>query len=150
MGALESISIDGGTAILSVAGQSFNVASTEASALAIGDYVVAGAAQPSAPGVVYHVGAPYSPGISTVRVKAPVESVDLLQGRLTAGALVVDYTPHLSVDPSLAPSAGDTVEVTGTQPAHGGVLVVSSSGDGISLATLAAGPEALTAAADRR
>ena len=142
--------MDGQTATLNLVGQSFIVTSAEASALVVGDYVVAGAAGSGLPGVVYHVGMPYAPGISTVRVKAPVDSVDLTTGRLTAGTLIADYTPHLSVEPSLAPSVGETVEITGTQPVLGGLLVVSSSGDGISLATVTADSETQTAIADRR
>jgi hypothetical protein len=147
MGALDSISVDGAAVIFSVAGQSFTVSPDEAAAFALHDYVVA-AASGDGPAVVYHVGAPYSPGVSAVRVKTQVASVNLATGTLSAGGLSVDYTPHLSVDPTLAPSAGASVEVSGTQPARGGILVVSGSGDGISLTTV--DPEAQTAGAVRR
>jgi hypothetical protein len=82
---------------------------------------------------VYHVGRPYIPGVSAVGVKALVASVDASRGSVTAGALVIDYTPHLSVDPTLAPSAGETVQAVGTQPVARGALVVSPSGYGILL-----------------
>jgi len=79
--------------------------------------------------------------VSAVRVKAPVGSVDPARGSVTAGELVIDYTPHLSVDPTLAPSAGQTVQVVGTQPVPRGALVVNRSGDGISLVSASVATE---------
>src|SRR6185436_18299928 len=110
-------------------------------ALGVGDYVVAGTTVLGDSAVVYHVGMPYVAGVSVVRVKSSVDSVDAAKGTVTAGALVIDYTPYLSTDPRLAPVAGETVEAVGTQPAPGGALVVSPSGDGISLAPAAATAE---------
>jgi hypothetical protein len=141
MGAVEVVTVEGDAASLTVAGQVFKVSAADTPSFRQGDYVVAGATEPGAEAVVYHVGIPYVPGISTVRVKAAVAGADVVKGTVTAGALTVDYTPHLSFDPTLAPSIGDTVQAAGTQPLLGGALVVRPSGDGISLAVGSASPE---------
>ncbi len=133
MGPVDSVSVDSESTSLTVAGQVFSVSQAEASVFRLGDYVVAGATAPGAPAIVYSAGMPYVPGVSTVRVKAPIASVDAGRGTVTAGKLVINYTPHLSNDPTLAPSTGETVQAVGIQPAPGGALIVSPSGDGISL-----------------
>jgi hypothetical protein len=138
MGVLEAISAEKGSARLVVAGQVFGVPSGEAESFSVGDYLVAGAA-PGAMAVVYHAGVPYVAGLSAVRVKASVGTVDPTTGRLTVGALTVDYTAQLSLDPALAPAAGDVVEVSGIQPVGAGALIVSSSGGGLTVASAASG-----------
>jgi hypothetical protein len=77
---------------------------------------------------------PYVAGLSAVRVKATVASVDPSRGMLTAGGLTVDYTAHLSLDPGVAPAVGDVVEISGIQPIAGGMLIVGSSGGGLRVA----------------
>jgi hypothetical protein len=133
MGAVDAVLQDGDSATLTVAGQVFRVAREEAATYRQGDYVVAGSTAVGALAVVYHVGMPYIPGVSAVRLKAPVGSVDVSRGSITAGALVIDYTPHLSVAPTFTPAAGETVQAVGTQPVPRGALVVSPSGYGISI-----------------
>ena len=135
MGALEAVSRDGNAAVFAVAGQSFSVSADQASDFVPGDYVVAAVARSGATAVVYQLGSPYVPGISTVRLKGTVQSVDVAKGRLAVGALVVDYTPQLATDPAFLPSVGETIEVVGVQPSFGGILVVNSSGHGVSVAT---------------
>jgi hypothetical protein len=134
MGVLEAISIQKGMARLIVAGQAFGVPSTEASVLSVGDYVVAGAAE-GAMAVVYHAGVPYIAGLSTVRVKATVNAADPTTGTLSVGGLTVDYTSQLSLDPALAPLAGDVIEVVGLQAITGGTLTVGSSSGGLTVAS---------------
>jgi hypothetical protein len=138
MGVVDAVFEDRDSATLTVAGQSFSVAREDVFAFRLGDYVVAGSTAADALAVVYHVGMPYVPGVSAVRVKAPVDSVDTARGSVTAGALLIDYTAHLSVDPNLEPLPGQTVHVAGTQPAPRGALVVNPSGYGISLDRAAA------------
>jgi hypothetical protein len=130
MGIVEAVSRGNEVAVLSVAGQRFSVSLTEADLFAIGDYVVAGAADADTSALVYHVGLPYVPGVSSVRVKAPVVSVEPSVGRLTVGALTVDFTAHLVVNP-VSPVAGETVELVGVQPTFEGSLLLDSSGDGL-------------------
>jgi hypothetical protein len=138
MGAVDAVFEDRDSATLMVAGQSFRVAPEDAFAFRMGDYVVAGSTAADTLAVVYHVGMPYIPGVSAVRVKAPVGSVDAARGSVTAGALLIDYTAYLSVDPNLEPVPGQTVHVAGTQPVPRGALVVNPSGFGISLDLAAA------------
>jgi hypothetical protein len=132
MGPVDAISWNAEAATLKVAGQTFNVDLADALDLEVGDYVVAGATQREEPAVVYAVGIPYVPGVSSVRVKAPIDVVRSATGTAMAGDLAIDYTPHLSVDPAFALSSGQVVELSGTQPTRTGVLVVNSSGDGVS------------------
>jgi hypothetical protein len=117
-----------------VVGQTFTITASEAASLAVGDYIVAGAA-PHSLAVVYQVGVPYVSGISVVRVKGPVDEVNSVTGRLTIGSLAVDYTSQLSAKPGLAPAAGDVVDVAGIQPLSGGALIVGSSANALTLAS---------------
>jgi hypothetical protein len=125
MGTLEAISVGKDVARLVVAGQEFDVPPTEALSFSLGDYVVAGAAS-GAMAVIYHAGVPYIPGVSTVRVKASINTVDSTTGRLTVGGLTVDYTSQLSLNPTLAPAPGTAIEVFGTQPVARGTLLIGS------------------------
>jgi hypothetical protein len=134
MGPLDAVSVKGKTAQLLVAGHAFYVSRDEATALSVGDYVIAGAASSSSLAIVYHVGASYVAGVSTVRVKAPVDSVDLRSGTLLVGSLTVDYTPQLAIQPTLSPFPGDIVEISGVQPLPSGAMIVSSAGGGLRVA----------------
>jgi hypothetical protein len=136
MGALESIAIEKDLAHLTVAGQVFDLPSNDASLFSVGDYIVAGGAT-GAMAIVYHTGIPYIAGVSTVRVKACVDSVNQALGSLTVGGLTVDYAAQLALNPGLAPSHGDVVEVSGVQPTAGGTLLVSSAGGGLAVAPAA-------------
>jgi hypothetical protein len=127
MGRLDAVSNKTGVATFEVAGQSFSVAAEQASEFAVGDYVVAGAVRSGAAALVYHVGAPYVPGVSAVRLRGAVQSVEMATGRLAVGALVVDHTYQLSIEPTFAPSVGDTIELQGVQPAPRGVLIASEA-----------------------
>ena len=109
-----------------VAGQTFRVAADQAADFAVGDYVVAGAARSDATAIVYHVGAPYVPGVSTVRAKGAVGSVDSATAKLAIGALTIDYAQQLSAEPAFSPAMGDVVEVAGIQPAFGSVLILDA------------------------
>ena len=137
MGSLDGIAYDGAGATFTVVGQTFNVAAEQAADFAVGDYVVAGTAPSGAPAIVYHVGAPYVPGVSTVRVKGAVQVVDSSTARLTVGALTIDYAQQLSAEPSFSPVIGDVVNVAGVQPAPRSVLLVDASGSGISVVAAA-------------
>ena len=135
MGVIDSVALDAGTAKVAVAGQTFNLSAGEASEFAVGDYVVAGAEDVAAQAILYHVGLPYVAGVSAVRIKAPVDSVDLAIGQLNVGTLTVDYTAHLAVDPTISPTAGQSIEAVGVQPTVGGVLLVGSSGGGLAISS---------------
>jgi hypothetical protein len=84
---------------------------------------------------------PYVAGVSKVRVKARVGSTDPVSGTLTIGGLVVDYTNQLSLNPTLAPVAGDVVEVAGVQPLANGTVFVGATAGGLVV-------EAATSSAD--
>jgi hypothetical protein len=127
MGAVDAIAVDGESAALTIAGQTFSVTSADASGISVGDYVVAGAIRTDAIALVYHVGLPYVPGVSQVRVKGALNSVDASRGKLNIGALVVDYTPYLAGQPKFTPVTGDVLEVTGVQPSVHGVLLAESA-----------------------
>jgi hypothetical protein len=114
-----------------IAGQRFNLSADDAAALAVGDYVVAAALTSESAAVVYPVGVLYQPGVSAVRVKGSIESVDLSKGSLAVGGLSIDYTAHLAAGLMSPPVAGDVVEAVGVRPAAGGVLLIDSSGDGV-------------------
>jgi hypothetical protein len=133
MGMLNAISRTGGAATIDVAGQSFTIAADQLSAFAVGDYVVAGIVQPGAIAIVYHVGLPYVPGVSPVRVRGAVDSTDATTGKLSIGALTVDYNRQLSAEPTFLPKIGDVISALGVQPLSGSPLLVDSSGDGISI-----------------
>jgi hypothetical protein len=132
MGMLNAISRTGGAATIDVAGQSFTIAADQLSAFTVGDYVVAGM-QPGATAIVYHVGLPYVPGVSPVRVRGAVDSTDATTGKLSIGALTVDYNRQLSAEPTFLPKIGDVISALGVQPLSGSPLLVDSSGDGISI-----------------
>jgi hypothetical protein len=127
MGAVDAIAVDGHSAALTIAGQTFSVAAEDASGISVGDYVVAGAIEADAAALVYHVGLPYVPGVSQVRVKGALSSLDAATGKLTIGALVVDYTPYLAEAPNFAAEIGDVVALAGVQPSIDGVLLVESA-----------------------
>jgi hypothetical protein len=127
MGAVDAITIDGQSAALAVAGQTFSVSAEDAADFSVGDYVVAGAIQSDAAALVYHVGLPYVPGVSQVRVKGALDSVDAATGKLSIGALVIDYTPYLAGRPDFDAETGDVVEITGVQPSIQGLLLVESA-----------------------
>ena len=127
MGRLDAVSNKGSAATFEVAGQSFSVSAEQASNFAVGDYVVAGAVRSDTAALVYHVGSPYVPGLSLVRLRGAIQSVDMATGQLAVGALVVDHTYQLSVEPTFAPAVGDTIEVRGIQPAPRGVLIAGQA-----------------------
>jgi hypothetical protein len=133
MGPVETISANGAAATLVVVGQEFAVTADDVSQYAVGDYVVAGATTRGATAVVYHVGAPYVPGASTVRVKASVDSVNPAVANLTVGALTVDYAQQLTTNPGFSVAKGETIEAEGIQPSPRGLLLVPSSGEGVSV-----------------
>jgi hypothetical protein len=120
MGPIESLSSTEDTSVVVVLGQTFEVAAD--SSVAVGDYVVA-AQDPELDAIVYAVGAPYVAGVSPVRVKADVTAVDSMLGTLALGPTAVDYTPILSVEPTFAPEAGDTLTVSGIQALPRGMVI---------------------------
>jgi hypothetical protein len=134
MGPVESVAVSGAAATVRVAGQAFNIDAVSAIEFRVGDYVVA-AADDSQMAVVYHTGLPYVPGVSAVRIKGLVAEVDTATGTLTVGNLTIDYTAHLSADPTLSPSVGDSVEAAGVQPVSTGALVIPASGSALSIST---------------
>jgi hypothetical protein len=127
MGVVEAISADASGTNVAVAGQTFSVAAEDVSILSVGDYVVAGTVAKDSPAIIYHVGLPYVAGVSQVRIKGALSSVDPAAGKLQVGALTIDYTPSLSANPSFAAEVGKSVEVAGVQPSAGGVLLVDST-----------------------
>ena len=77
--------------------------------------------------VVTKIADSYSPGISPVLLRAPVAAVEASAAVMTVGSVSVDYSSTLSVSPSYEPPVGQIIEVAGTQPAIGSVILV---GDG--------------------
>jgi hypothetical protein len=130
MGPVDAVLRNGSVATLVVAGQSFAVSPEDASAFSVGDYVVAGAIEADTAALVYHVGVPYVPGVSPVRLKTTVDSVDTATARLTAGGLTIDYSQQLSLEPDFSPAEGETIEVVGVQPSPLGLLVASRAAEG--------------------
>jgi hypothetical protein len=143
MGPIDAIVSDSAVATLTVQGQAFRIPAISASAFSVGDYVVAGLTTKGAMAVIYPVGLTYIPGVSTVRVKGSVTTVDSSTGSFGMGPLSVDYTAQLAATPTLAIAVGDVVEIVGLQPNHGGVLLVDSADGSIALAADVANVEAL-------
>jgi len=133
MGPVESVSAGGDLAHLTVAGQTFNVSASAAQDFAIGDYVVVASTGADSPSFAYHIGLPYVPGVSAVRIKGVIRSVDVALGRLSVGNITLDYTPQLAVFPSLTPAAGNIVEAIGVQPAPKGIIVADTCAAGVLL-----------------
>ena len=95
----------------------------------VGDFAVAGT-DPSNGATAYHVGSVYVPGLSRVRVKAPVTAVDTGVGTASLGAASVDYTALLSADPAAAPDVGESFTASGIQPVAQGVILAGPSAGG--------------------
>jgi hypothetical protein len=73
--------------------------------------------------VVYNVGTPYVAGVSLVRIKNIVTSVDAALGTVSFGTTLVDYTPILSSNPGVAPAVDQVFEAAGVQPVEKGVVI---------------------------
>ena len=127
MGPVESISPRGDLTRLVILGQSFDIPAGDSADLAVGDYVVAGAASEKGASIVYHVGSVYVAGISVVRLKGPVGAVDPTRGIASVGAATVDFTALLSVVPDAAPEVDDSFVIAGTQPVSRGVVLARPS-----------------------
>jgi hypothetical protein len=133
MGAVDKIAHNVSGTTIAVAGQEFKVSADRASEFAVGDYVVAGTIGAGVGAFIYHVGSPYLPGVSSVRIKGTVGSVGVARAELTIGSMTINYAQQLSADPAFWPIVGDVVDVVGVQPAFGASLFVDSSGNGISV-----------------
>jgi hypothetical protein len=133
MGAIDGIASNQEGAQIVVAGQGFGISVGDVALFQVGDYVVAASPTPETPAIVYHVGLPYVPGVSPVRVKGPVTAVDSAKGALAIASLTLDYTPQLVTAPSLEPQVGDMAQAVGVQPASQGALVLSTCASGLLL-----------------
>jgi hypothetical protein len=133
MGVVDAIVFDQEGARIVVAGQQFGVSAEDVGLFSVGDYVVAGVPNLQTSAVVYHVGLPYVPGVSPVRVNGAVTAVDSAKGTLSIGSLALDYTPQLATTPLLEPQVGDSAQAIGVQPARGGVMVLTTCASGLLL-----------------
>jgi hypothetical protein len=133
MGAVDKIVSDQKGASIVVAGQAFAVSAADVDLFQVGDYVVAGSVASGTSTVAYHVGVPYVPGVSPVRVKGAVTAIDLTKGTLSIGTLSLDYTPQLATAPMLEPQVGDAARAVGVQPAQQGPMLLSTCASGLLL-----------------
>jgi len=125
-GPVEWIVVDGTKATISVLGQIFATRPDLVASLAVGDYVVA-AGNSGELADVYPAGQAYVPGVSPVRLRGVVSSVDSSRATLSVGSLAIDYASYLVSQPQFQPQVDDVVEVDGVQPAFGGSLLASLS-----------------------
>jgi collagen type VII alpha len=109
---------------VTVLGNSYRINDT--TGIQVGDKVaVHGVMQPSG-SVVYatvEVLGTYTAGADTVFEKGVVTSVDSVDGTIAVSGSCVDYTAALAVSGTNTPQIGDTVAVTGIQPASNGVVL---------------------------
>jgi hypothetical protein len=77
----------------------------------------------------------YVPGATVIFLTGKVQKSDSAVGRVTVDGLTVDLTGTMS-NGVIAPAVGSKLQITGTQPTAGGLVVasgISGSGDGASL-----------------
>ena len=67
----------------------------------------------------------YGSGSESVFLKGQVSAVSVSTGHLVIGNSTVDYAALLSNSTFRLPALGDTVEISGTQPANRGVILAS-------------------------
>jgi hypothetical protein len=128
MGPVEAIqtSSDGNTTEIIVLGQTF-IANAEVDVV-VGDYVLAGSRENGELAVLVALGESYVPGSSAVWVVGTIDGVIAPLAQFSVGGATFDYSPLLSLDPSLALESGDVVDFHGIQPAPGGSVILGIHG----------------------
>ena len=85
----------------------------------------------------------YVPGSTTVFLSGRIQKVNKSVGTATVNGVTVDFTALLMTD-SVAPAVGSEVQIGGTQPALGGVVLANGiNGGGMSTAGINGGGVAL-------
>jgi len=77
----------------------------------------------------------YVPGADPVYVRGVITQADASTGTAQVGGLSIDYTSLLSSTEFTAPQVGETVEISGTQPAGGGVVLATETGVSVALSS---------------
>jgi hypothetical protein len=129
MGPVEAVSLSGTVATLTVLGQQFVTTATLAGSLTHGDYVIVGNDGAEGSAVVYQVGATYVPGASTVAIKGIVAAANQALATVLIGETAVDYAAQLAIDPDLAPSPGQLIQLIGVQPLPEGTVIAAPHSD---------------------
>jgi hypothetical protein len=134
MGPVESIKVVTDDVVtLVVLGQAFTATADATESLGLGDYVVAGSDGGESSAIVYSLGTPYVPGVSTVGIKGTVAKVDPALGTAIVGSTALDYTAELAVSPDGAPVEGALIEAIGIQPNPQGTVIIGLRNDGASI-----------------
>ena len=122
LGPVEAIVNTNKSSGIVVLGQYF---ATDASGYSVGDYVLAASSDAFGTNSIVSVMAePYTAGSSQVLLRAPVASLDATTATMTVGSVGVDYSAALSVSQTFEPEVGHLIEVTGTQPSSGGLILI--------------------------
>jgi hypothetical protein len=132
MGPVEAINAGSadGAVTLTVLGQSYHATKELAQSVVEGDYVVIAAATGGDAVILYLVGSPYVPGVSSVAVKGQAVEVDAVLATVAIGSTTFDYSAQLGSDPSLLPTVGQTFEISGIQPLPEGTVLTGLAGQG--------------------
>jgi len=126
MGPVESLEIINEGYRLTILGQTF-ITNLTSIPVAEGDYVLAAGSGESLD-LLMPIAMPYVAGASPVLIRGTVSSIMALTAELTVGALVIDYSAHLSIDASFSPEVGEAVEFMGVQPLPGGNAILNIQG----------------------
>jgi hypothetical protein len=123
IGPVDRIVSDGSLVTITILGQSFLADPATSAGVREGDYVAAVGNLVGVLSAIEPMGTPYLPGSSTVELLARADTVDESVARASFGSVVVDYSSQLAIRPDFAPTAGEFVQVSGTQPIEGGLIL---------------------------
>ena len=84
-------------------------------------------------------GSSYVPGATAVVLTAIVQKINAALGRATVGGLNVDITSLNVIDPTQALAVGTVVQVSGTQPSSGGLILAQGISGGASTQGISGG-----------
>ena len=124
MGPVDRITSQASGVEISVLGQTFLTPASD-SALAVGDYVVA-AGRSGKLSLLLRIGSSYVPGASPIAARGQITAVNFSVASLSIGDLSLDYSPALSSNSGFSPGVGQFIQFTGTQPAFGGIALLTS------------------------
>jgi hypothetical protein len=125
VGPIESIATSKNGATVVVLGQQFETSLTEANALSVGDYVLAGVADEIT--TIALLGEIYIPGASPVLLKGEISATNRAIATVAVGGVLLDYSAVLSDQPDLIPAVGVGLEAQGVQPQPGSVVVLGAT-----------------------
>ncbi len=123
MGPVESLEVIDEGYRLTILGQTF-ISNLTSIPVAKGDYMLAAGSAESLD-ILMPIGLSYVAGASPVLVRGTVNNVESSTAELTVGDLAIDYSAHLSTDPTYSPEAGEAVEFLGVQPLPGGNAILN-------------------------